>query len=189
MTFYSDNQIDSIVAPLLPEFGYAVDVGANDGVFLSNSRHFEEKGWIVLCVEPNPVLEIAGREKRKLWRQVACGAQNLESRDFTYYGGYPHASNSSFGKTKGYMTSEAGTTVQVKVRRLDTLLEEAGFPRLDYLTMDVEGWEQEVLAGLSLEVWRPIIIVLEDLNEHYSPPQGYEEIGKYEHDRVYRRQP
>ena len=37
--------------------GVFVDVGANDGVNLSNSYYFEEKrGWTGLCVEPNPLL-------------------------------------------------------------------------------------------------------------------------------------
>jgi len=187
MKFYSDNQVDRIVAPLLPEFGYAVDVGANDGLILSNSLHFEDKGWYVLCVEPNPELAGVGRKRRKLWRELACGAEDHDAMPFTYYGGYPYASNSSLGPRHGYMSNHAGITSQVKVRRLDTLLEEAGFPRLDYLTIDVEGWEQEVLAGLSLDRWQPLVIVSEDLFGKYPSPPGYDEVGRYEFDRVFQR--
>jgi FkbM family methyltransferase len=176
----------------LPEFGYACDVGANDGTFNSNTLLLEERGWLVLCVEPNPLLESAGRSCRKLWRQVACGAKDEESKELIVVGGHPYAS--STGLELRYAGSSSTCRLSVKVRTLDRLLEESGFPRLDVLTIDVEGYEGEVLQGFSVERWKPSIILVEDCDglnptEKYIPPAGYEELGWITLDRVWKRSP
>lgn len=58
MTYYGqhDPPVDKIIEELLPEgfVGYAADVGAANGIVDSNTYLFEQRGWKVLCVEPNP---------------------------------------------------------------------------------------------------------------------------------------
>lgn len=166
--FYSDNSVDNIISPHLPAFGYAVDVGANDGIFHSNTKHFEDKGWIVMCIEPNPRLEDAGRKNRKLWRRIACGRNREDNREFTIVGQYPHASFSGmhineYPPAQGTVIS--GETISVRVETLDSILESSGFPRLDLLSIDAEGHEVEILKGINLNVWKPKIIVAEAWSE------------------------
>ena len=49
------------------------------------------------------------------------------------------------------------------VRTLDSILEEAGaHPGFDFLSIDVEGHEIEVLRGFDIARWRPRLILLED---------------------------
>ena len=33
--------------------GGCIDIGANNGIYLSNTKYFEDKGWYCLCIEPN----------------------------------------------------------------------------------------------------------------------------------------
>lgn len=178
--YYSSNQVDSTIEQHLPEFGYACDVGANDGVFFSNTKHYEDKGWLVLCVEPNPLLEESGREKRKLWRNVACGREN-GTTEFTACGQHPYASNS------GLRSDIDGKKFTVPMVKLDDLIEQAGFPRLDFLSVDCEGWEDEVMAGFTVERWKPKIIVLEYWTGDGMDIQGYEKLCKLEFDVIYLR--
>jgi FkbM family methyltransferase len=193
MTFYSDNGVDTYLSELLPDFGYACEVGASEGFTGSNCLHFEERGWLVLCIEPNPELEKAGRHIRKLWRQVAAGAEDEEARTFYIFGEHPYASNSGIELRYAW---DAGKREQptVKVRTLDRLLEESGFPRLDLLTIDVEGYEGEVLSGFTVEFWKPKFIVVEDcdgsmLTHKYWPPDGYSEVAIKQFDRIWQRNP
>jgi FkbM family methyltransferase len=181
MNYYSSNGVDKLIEPLLPEFGMACDVGANDGQFFSNSLHFEEKGWIVLCVEPNPRLRHSGIERRKLWRSVAAGEKDGWAT-FRICGEYPYASLSGFHASPG-----DGDEIQVPRLRLDRILEEAGFHRLDMLTIDVELHEPQVLAGFTLERWKPTILVVEDQAGKMEPPPGYESLGHHEFDWVFKR--
>jgi hypothetical protein len=57
-----------------------------------------------------------------------------------------------------------GTIREITVRTatLDSLLDEAGFSELDFVTIDVEGHELSVLEGFDLETYRPRIVIIED---------------------------
>lgn len=160
--------------------GHAVDIGANDGIFLSNTMLLEENGWTVLCVEPNPNLVEHGTKHRKLWRQVAAGATNGKAT-FTSVGGHPYASWS------GMQENLSGTKHEVEVLTLDTILEQAGFHKLDVLSMDCEGWEKEVLKGFSIERWKPKVIVMEDWNDCPVLP-GYKLVDKQIFDYLFVRE-
>jgi hypothetical protein len=56
-------------------------------------------------------------------------------------------------------------TIRVDVRRLDTLLADhaSDVERIDLVSVDVEGWELEVLDGLSFERYRPSVLIVENL--------------------------
>ena len=186
---YSDNGVDQRVAEIFDGFvGHACDVGANDGALLSNSLMFEELGWTVLCVEPNPMLAKKGRAFRKLWRQVACGAVDAEDVDFHAVGGhYTYASYSALDTTGVQWNVPDHMIFKCRVRTLDWLLDEAGFPRLDYLTLDVESWERAVMAGFTVEKWKPKVIVLEEWTENAIVIPGYTIIEKKQFDNLYVR--
>ncbi len=51
--------------------GFFLDVGAHDGVALSNTKSFEEAGWTGICVEPIPEVSDTCRRVR---RRVVCAA-------------------------------------------------------------------------------------------------------------------
>ena len=57
----------------------------------------------------------------------------------------------------------AYAAIDVPVRTLDDLLEEAAAPTpVDFVSIDVEGHEVEVLSGFDLARWRPRLILVED---------------------------
>lgn len=191
--YYSDNGIDARVEPLLPKIGHACEVGANNGYFSSNTLHYEQKGWTVLCIEPNPAHAEKGMELRALWRQVAAGDKNGRAT-FTQFGPFPWGGS---GLEDRYQLSQSYADplvkTEVEVRTLDTLLEEAGFPKLDFLSIDCEGYEPEVLRGFTVERWKPAVIVAENHIGRDSPkPQfeipGYRYEGRYAVDEVYVRE-
>ncbi|MGB6511295.1 MAG: FkbM family methyltransferase, partial [Xanthobacteraceae bacterium] len=57
----------------------------------------------------------------------------------------------------------AQSTIDVPVRTLDDILEQAGAPApIDFVSIDVEGHEVEVLSGFDLARWRPRLVLVED---------------------------
>jgi FkbM family methyltransferase len=110
--------------------------------------------------------------------EYACGSRDdddvafelVDSHGSPYAGG--HVSFESFSALKvkdAYRATATGDldiqVIRVKVRRLDTLLAEHAsyLDRVDLVSVDVEGWELEVLAGFSLERYRPGVLVVENV--------------------------
>ena len=185
------NGIDKVAEPLLPPVGYAIDVGANNGICLSNTKRFEDKGWTVLCVEPNPKLSEEGRRNRKLWASVACGRCNADKVKFTCCGVYPWAGGSGFHP---YTNDLAKEDFFVPMRTLDSLLEEYKFPSLDLLSIDAEWSDMEALQGLDIQKWHPAVIICEALSpvqagelQEYLTHFGYEYVTAVEFDYLFKR--
>jgi hypothetical protein len=71
------------------------------------------------------------------------------------------------------------TCEEVQVLTLDEILEQAGNPRIDFISIDVEGFEMQVLSGFDLQRHQPALLLLEDnfpnrLRVHrYMKDQGY----------------
>ena len=186
---YSDNGIDVLVDNIFGSFiGYACDVGANNGLFLSNSLMFEEKGWIVLCVEPNPLLAVECKANRKLHREVAAASEDSDHRRLNICGAPPYASFTALLDDGILSQGKASDQIfPVVARRLDRILEEAGFPGLDYLTVDAEGSERDIMAGFTVERWKPRVIVLEEWTAEPIIIPGYTITGKHAYDNLYVR--
>lgn len=146
--------------------GFAAEIGAGDGKNISNTLQLEERGWKVLCVEPNPLYRKALKKNRKFVQMVACGINNGigEFKIYDAGGGNYEACSALSPNREVVKISKAKLvkTVNVKVRTLDSCLERAAFSRLDLLSIDVEGGEADVLAGFSIDRWRPKIVIIED---------------------------
>lgn len=167
------------------EPGYAVDIGANDGIFLSNTLDLEKQGWRVLCIEANGFYGPSLWENRKEVVIGAVGATNTES---TFYLHGDHE--------KGYASSSGLTipsTLQFPILTytLDWYLEKWNPPVLDIVTVDVEGGEEDVLRGFSIEKWRPKIICLEDWDgtgDKFVLPPEYKKAATFDYDVIFLRE-
>ncbi len=158
--------------------GLFVDVGANDPKLGSQSWFLEQQGWGGILVEPQSALCERLRQERPRSRvfQVACGAPGHPAEMLLHIA----QRNSKSSLVKNLV--EPGTTYvkaePVKLRTLDAVLQEAGPPRLDFVSIDVEGTQLDVLRGFSLSRHRPALLLIEDHLHHlqvhrYLRGQGY----------------
>jgi FkbM family methyltransferase len=157
--------------------GVFVDVGAANPNYLSISALYRSLGWNVIAIEPNPVFCEMHRELGHEILQYACSDRNEDDVDFhvvdshgeRYENGHvSYESFSSLAIKEAYARIRPTMDVKkikVKLRRLDTILEAhaPGVERIDILSVDVEGWELEVLAGLNFQKYRPRVLVIENL--------------------------
>jgi len=143
---------------LLQEFfgkntGVFVDIGANDPVINSQTYHLERLGWNGILIEPLPeYAQRLTRERKARVFQAACGARS---------GVMPiHVAGAHSSLLPPDVPVQE--VIEVSVRTLDSILEEAGIESIDFLSLDVEGFELEVLAGFTLDRWKPGLILIED---------------------------
>ncbi len=169
--------------------GYFVEVGANEPRARSQTFHLEQAGWTGVLIEPQPALaeRLRAERKAKVFA-VACSAPENAGRTMPLHVAGPL---SSLDRARMAPGASPETVIEVPVRTLDSVLGEAGCPPgFDFLSIDVEGHEIEVLRGFSLARWRPQLILLEDhvadLAKHrYLTRAGYRIVRRYENNGWY----
>jgi FkbM family methyltransferase len=145
--------------------GFYVDVGANNPVDDSISKHFYDKGWSGINIEPapRPFALIKKARPRDVNLNVGCSDRSgtmtlLATRGratalstFTVEEATKHAK-------KGFDFDSIAT----RVTTLSSICEEhVGDRTIDFLSIDVEGHERAVLLGADFRRFRPRVIVIE----------------------------
>jgi FkbM family methyltransferase len=169
--------------------GYFVEVGAYGRREGSQTWLLEQSGWTGVLVEPQPNLaaELRLERKAKIF-QVACSSPENAGRELPLHVAGPLSSLNRERMAPGAMPE---SVINVPTRTLDSILIEAGTPSgFDFLSIDVEGHEIEVLRGFDIGRWRPRFILLEDhvadLSRHrYLTAAGYRIIRRYEYNGWY----
>jgi len=141
--------------------GFFVEVGANQPQDGSQSWHLEQRGWSGILVEPQPDLaEKLRRTRSARIFAVACSSPMNAGQLLPFHVAGPLSSLDRGAMAPG---ARPEAVIEVPVRTLDDILVEGGAPQpLDFLSVDVEGHEIEVLRGFDFARWRPRLILLED---------------------------
>jgi len=154
--------------------GFFVEVGANEPTAPeSQTWHLEQMGWRGILIEPIPDLANKARLTRpnsNVW-QVACTSSEEEgSVEFLIPIANQqlvtgHASLRANIDEHNYTNFEK---IKVQTTTLSNILANENVDYLDFLSIDVEGAELEVLLGLDLKKYRPKLILLEDKHLYLS---------------------
>jgi len=142
--------------------GFFIEVGANDPVHLSQTCLLEQNGWEGILVEPQAECCTRLRQVRTRSKviQAACGAP--ERRGKALFRVATRQDRSMLANQKPAEEVVFTQTVEVDLVTLDDILAESGNPNLDFLSIDVEGGELDVLRGFNLAKHRPSLILVED---------------------------
>lgn len=133
---------------------YFVEVGANEAHARSPTWLLGQSGWTDVLVEPQPDLAIELRAKRKARVfEVACSSPENAGRNLSFHVAEPLSSLDRHHMAPGAMPERV---ISVPVRTLDGIPTEAGAPiGFDFLSIDVESHEIEVLRGFDIARWKP----------------------------------
>ncbi len=164
------------------EAGYFVEVGANHPTEGSQTWHLEQTGWTGVLVEPQPDLAafLTTSRKARVFA-TACSSPANAGQSLPLH---VDGARSALDRDRMATGARAAYTIIVPTRTLDSVLEEAGAPVLiDFLSIDVEGHEIEVLSGFDVNRWQPLLILIEDhvgnLRTHrYLTSSGYKLIRR-----------
>ncbi len=146
------------------KYGFYVEVGALDGVYVSNTFLFEQIGWHGVLVEPIPEAAKKCAQARPASQVVCCAAVAPNTPceiEFEVVEGWEALSAPSLNRERLHEYKPQVRKITVAAKTLDTILQEANVKRIDFLTIDVEGHEWAVLQGFTIDHWRPEIVIIE----------------------------
>lgn len=177
--YYSLNQLDRKLEKFVNyDGGYYVELGANDGVTQSNSLYFEKhRKWKGLLIEPSPHNFLKCRQNRSSGNSIHCAAcvsfgydkefvriaySNLMSTPISLESDIADPRAHAQLGDKFLRGDEVIFEYGALARTLGSLLDEASAPKLiDFLSLDVEGAELEVLKGVDHQAYRFKFILVE----------------------------
>lgn len=146
--------------------GVFVDIGANDGVSLSNTFHLErELGWSGLLVEPHAEAFAELTQRRSSHAVNACAADHdgvvrfaqIEGSVGNMLSGVLSTFTPAHTRRIERQLKKAGgelREVEAPAVRIDRVLQEQGVERVDYLSIDTEGGELAIVDSIDLQRWR-----------------------------------
>lgn len=195
---------DKIIQTYFPEGykGVCIDVGAVDGIAYSNTYHFELNGWFGISIEANPEMYEALKMNRVAAVHAAVGAEDKLEVEFNIV---------NLSAQGGNETAVSAVTlderllkdhdflkpiiykVNVPMKTLDTILTDyPAVDKIDFLSIDTEGTELEVLKGFDIARWMPKLFVIENNYndpwiEEYLKPFGYTKVLRNQVNDFYTR--
>lgn len=142
--------------------GIFVDVGAHDGVDINNTLFYEKNlGWTGICVEPIPEIFAKLQENRAANCVNGCAYNKDGIVPFICIEGYCEMlsgvrdtyCSQHVSRIDREMKQYGGQrkTLYMNAYRLETLLDTYGISHVDYLSVDTEGSELQVLQGINFD--------------------------------------
>lgn len=187
MKDYSQHQEQQIITDYFGDFkGFLLDIGANDGITFSNSRALLQLGWFGVLVEPSEktfekLVENSDQFTGKVvLHNCAIGEYN-GTTDF--YESGPLVSEADHSLVSSMKVQETDrwrrkskpedpivkfNKVTVPVITFAELLKNSGCDTFDFITIDVEGMELEILRQMDLTALSCSLICIEYNGRDYA---------------------
>jgi FkbM family methyltransferase len=150
------------------ERGVYVDVGAFDPIHYSNTLLLHQRGWRGVNVDLREEKIAAFRHSRPNDSSYVAAVGAAERAAWILEYDLPVLDRVTFDPDHDFLAENGDKPLRrapITITPLDRLLERTGWvERVDYLNIDCEGFEIEVLHGTDLARWRPRLISIEALD-------------------------
>ncbi|HKQ70281.1 MAG TPA: FkbM family methyltransferase [Polyangiaceae bacterium] len=154
--------------------GFYIDVGANHPVDNSVTKHFYDCGWTGINVDPapHPFRLISKDRSRDINLNVGCSNKQGTLK--------LHAARGDASGLSTFTVEEADIhrakgfefdTIDARLTTLaDICAEHVAGRQIDFMSIDVEGHEREVLEGADFARFRPRVILVEATRPNTTEP-------------------
>ena len=132
--------------------GYFVDVGGADGHYISNTLELENNGWKGIAIDAFP-RNFEQRTNTIVESAVVSSHKDqmvefLIPTNFKDFGGILN----KLGTHKSALEKVESTTIQLKTALLADILDKHNAPKkINYMNLDIEGSEYDVLSTLPFD--------------------------------------
>lgn len=152
--------------------GTYIDIGAYNPDKISNTKLFYERGWRGVNIEPDPIAFEAFKLKRPLDININTAIGQGDMEYFAEPG--EHAGN-TFNTE---LAKERGLTEHrmIHLTPLRDIFKNNQLTYVDFMSIDVEGFENEVLKSNDWQTYRAGVICLEGYRYDYLLQFGYKRV-------------
>ena len=176
---YSQKGEDLIVDRLLgfKKNGFYVDVGANNPTACSNTNRFYLRGWRGINIEPNRRNLNLFKKARPKDTNLCTGIGAKKSKMIFY--DFQEGALSTFSKEEAEKNIKMGKRMigkqKVPIEKLSTILEKyAKGKSIDFMSVDTEGFDMEVLKSNDWKRFQPSTICIETAERGYKEDHAQE---------------
>jgi FkbM family methyltransferase len=148
--------------------GFFIDIGAHDGLVGSNTYIFEQLGWKGICVEPQPDIfnKLLKRFRKCDCYNVAISSETNENARFFKAHGASALSGLDTGITETHRdwAREYGKTEIITIQTMtfgDLMNKYPEITEIDFMSIDAEGHEMEILKTINFEKYKFNILTVE----------------------------
>lgn len=162
---YSQNAEDVILQRLFKDKkkGFYVDVGAGYPTINSVTKHFYNSGWHGVNIEPQAdIFSVLKQARpRDINLNTAIDVKSGKQKIMTYPDRWGLATMSRDVKQHHEKLNLRQLELEAETIPLTSLLEQHNISDIDFLKVDVEGYEGRVIQSMDFNRWRSSVIVVE----------------------------
>src|SRR5688572_3731151 len=192
-TYFSQHGEDFLMNKLFNEKtdGYFVEVGCLDGIEFSNTYFFEKKGWKGACIEAHHDFIPDLKKNRPSASIVHCAVGESDKDEVTFYANkLGSLSTLDRGEEERWKTNYKAyfhgfEEQKIQMRTLTSIFDELKVSSIDFISLDIEGYEVQALEGLNFDKYKPRVFIIEFKDDDHKEklekkllPHGYHYLSK-----------
>ena len=144
-----------------------LDIGTNHPISLNNTYLLYEKGASGVCVEPNPVFNNLIKKHRPKDMILNLGVGKVSGETLDFYVLIPDVLSTFDAKEVEELSQQGHITVKeiIKVPTLsiNDIIEKHCVQLPDIVSIDVEGWNQDIVESFDFTRCRPSVFCIETI--------------------------
>jgi FkbM family methyltransferase len=180
--------------------GFFIDIGAHDGVTISNTLFFEKYNqWDGICIEPNPNVFHKLVENRKSLNLNVCIGNDNKTVKFTQIEGYSEMLSGISDKFDARHLERINKEISIKGGKKTEIevgmitlnsIENIGNQKIDFISIDTEGNEFDIINSINFNGLEIKSLVIENnYNDNrireFLAPFGFQLIYKLDCDEIF----
>jgi FkbM family methyltransferase len=169
-----------------------LDIGTNQPLICNNTYHFYSKGCYGVCIEPDKNMVDVIKKKRPGNTILNIGIGLSDSPAATFYLFPSHVNSwSTFSEEEAIIREkETGigfTSVLVPLKPINTIIKEHFTTYPNFISVDVEGLDLDILQSLDFEKYKPEVICVETITFGYldNTAEKIDSISQFMHSKGY----